>query len=264
MGTIFHAAGLYFGGDAPGAAERFLSDIEQEKPDLVIFSGDFTAHARKSEFAAAHDFLKRIKAPVLAVPGSRDYPRFNFLSRLCDPLALYRDYISPLQDTVHEDTDSFVVGINTARAFVPHWKRTQGMVSQEQIAYAHRHFRHADEDKLRILVCAHSPVETRGRHGNIAWGSTDLMYAMEDQHADLILCGGAQEVVTLAERGERTPLIVGGPPALREGYNILRLYPDRVEVQLIQRDGGSPVLLAQASRIRIRHDAEKETVEEVQ
>lgn len=246
-----------------GAAQRLLSDIEREKPDLVVFSGDFTAHAHKGEFKYAREFLQSIRAPVLAVPGSRDYPRFNILARLHDPLALYRDYITPLQDTVHEDAESFVVGINTARSFVPHWNRMQGMVRQEQISYAHRHFRHAHEDKARILVCAHSPVEMRGA-GSIIWGATDLMHAMEDQQADIILCGGAQEIVALAGRGERTPLIIGAPPVLQEGYNILRLYPDRVEIALIQRGGESRIVLAEMSRPRLRHDAEEENPQEAQ
>lgn len=263
LGVIFHASGLLCGAGFEKEASRLLTDISREKPNLVIFSGDFAAHGQKHEFVRAKDFLDSIAVPILAVPGSADYPRYDMVARVHDPLRLYRNYIAPLQDTVHEDTDSFVVGINTARAFVPHWNRGHGMVSQEQIAYVHRHFRHADDEKIRILVCAHPPVETRNAAA-IIWGSTDLMAALEDQQVDLILTGQAQQVCMLDGGGAQGPLMLGAPP-IHGGYNIVRLYPDRIEAELIQRNGDSDVILEHIMRPRIIHTKDSDPeMEEIQ
>lgn len=258
MSIILHASDLHFGKADPSVVESFYHEIERQRPDLVILSGDFTQIGSREEFALARDFIARITAPVFTIPGNHDIPRFHPWLRLTDPMRFYRDYIAPMQDVVHEDDNCFVVGINTARAILPHWNWANGMISQEQIQFAHNQFRHAAEEKVRIFVCHHplvnvknSPIDT------VVWGSTDMMAALVDQHVDLVLTGHIHHASVFRDANVRGPAMIGAASAtstrLRQqsnGYNIIRISPASIDIELIHWDGKSHVVFEQLSVAR--------------
>ena len=67
--------------------------VEEEKPDLVVISGDFTQRARTEQFQQACQFLERLREAghdVLAVPGNHDVPLYDVLRRFVSPLTRYR------------------------------------------------------------------------------------------------------------------------------------------------------------------------------
>ena len=256
MSIILHASDLHFGKAHPESIELFYQEIERQQPDLVILSGDFTQVGSKAEFRAARDFIKRISAPVFTVPGNHDIPRFHSMQRFLDPMKRYRDFISPLVDTVHEDDDCFVVGINTARPVLPHWNWANGMVGQDQIIFAHNQFRTAPNDKVRIFVCHHPLVNVQNAPiDTIVWGSTDLLGALEDQHVDVVLTGHIHHASILPHGEEsRGPVMIGSASAtstrLRKqsnGYNILRISKEKIDIELIHWDGKSHVVFESLS-----------------
>jgi 3',5'-cyclic AMP phosphodiesterase CpdA len=245
--VILHASDVHFGKADPDIVERFLQEIEARKPDLVVLSGDFTQVGSEAEFEQAAHFIERITAPVFTIPGNHDVPRFNLYQRFFDPMRRYREFISPIEDTVYEDDDIHVVGINTARPIVPHWNWANGMVSQDQIQFVWNQFRYAHESKVRIFVCHHPlmnvesvPIDT------IVWGSTDLLHILEEQHVDLVLTGHVHHASILPrEEGlPPGPVMIGSASAtstrLREqknGYNLIRIEPHKIHVDLIHWDG---------------------------
>ncbi len=246
MSLILHASDLHFGKADDLVVAAFLNEIEKRKPDLVILSGDFTQVGSREEFKQAAEFIKKIQAPVFTVPGNHDIPRFEWIKRFFDPMKNYRDFIAPMPDNVYEGDDVFVVGINTARPFVPHWNWANGMVSQTQVHDTHNHFRGADNGKVRIFVCHHPlinvenvPIDT------IVWGSTDLLFALEDQHVDLILTGHVHHASVLPQvEGHSGPVMVGSASATstrlrnqKNGYNLIHIEKTVIRVQLIHWDG---------------------------
>jgi len=255
MSIILHASDLHFGKADPAIVEVFYQEIERQKPDLVVLSGDFTQVGSVAEFKLARDFIKRITAPVFVVPGNHDIPRYNLWERLTDPIKRYRDYIAPMQDIVHENADCFIVGINTARPFLPHWNWANGMISQDQVQFVENHFRHADNDKVRIFVCHHPLLNVKGAPiDTVVWGSTDLLRVLEDQHVDVVLTGHLHHASILPYEESRGPVMIGSASAtstrLRNqsnGYNILRILPDKVEVELISWNGASHVVFESLS-----------------
>jgi 3',5'-cyclic AMP phosphodiesterase CpdA len=263
LSIILHASDLHFGKADPDVVELFYAEIERQKPDLVILSGDFTQVGSTREFKLARDFIARITAPVFTVPGNHDISRFNTWERFFDPMKHYRDYISPMQDIVYEDKDCFIVGINTARPVLPHWNWANGMISQDQVQFVENQFRHADNDKVRIFVCHHPLVNVRGAPiDTVVWGSTDMLKVLEDQQVNVVLTGHIHHASILPYEESRGPVMVGASSATstrlrnqNNGYNILRLLPDKVEIELVHWDGASHVVFESLAIPRLRENA---------
>ncbi len=66
---LLHISDLHFGHHDPALAAGFADDINAQKPDLVVASGDFTQVGTKEEFEQAREFLDRLDAPIFAVPA---------------------------------------------------------------------------------------------------------------------------------------------------------------------------------------------------
>jgi len=258
MSIILHASDLHFGKANPDTIEMFYREIERQKPELVILSGDFTQVGNKSEFILAQEFIKRITAPVFTVPGNHDIPRFQTYQRFFDPMRRYRKYIAPMEDTVYEDDHCFVVGINTARPVLPHWNWANGMISQAQVQFVYNQFRYAPNEKVRIFVCHHPLVNVKGAPiDTVVWGSTDLMKVLEDQQVNVVLTGHIHHASILPYEKGRGPVMIGSSSAtsrrLRKqsnGYNILRLAHDKIDIELIHWDGQSHVVFESLSIMR--------------
>lgn len=258
MTVILHASDLHFGKANPDTVESFFLEIERQKPDLVVLSGDFTQIGSKSEFIQARTFIERITAPVFTVPGNHDIPRFQTWQRLTDPMRRYRTYISPLPDTVHEDDDVYIVGINTARPIVPHWNWANGMISQNQVDFVRRQFSHAAREKVKIFVCHHPLINVQNAPiDTVVWGSTDLMHVLDDEQVDIVLTGHIHHASILPHRDTRGPVMIGASSAtstrLRKqgnGYNIIRLYPEKIDIELIHWDGAAYSVFESLSVVR--------------
>ncbi len=258
MSVILHASDLHFGKADPRVVEMFYAEIERQKPSLVILSGDFTQIGSRREFVQARDFIERITAPVVTVPGNHDIPRYQSWQRFFDPMRRYRQFISPLPDTVHEDDHCYVVGINTARPIVPHWNWANGMISQAQVEFVRRQFRIAPPGKAKIFVCHHplaniknSPIDT------VVWGSADMMAVLEEEHVDLVLTGHIHHASIMPYKEERGPVMIGSASAtstrLRQqsnGYNIIHVLPEKLDIELIHWDGVSHVVFENLSVMR--------------
>lgn len=93
MRTIAQMSDLHFGRHDPTVMEDLLTSVNDNRPDLVALSGDFTQRARHAEFAEARRFLDRISQPKLVVPGNHDVPLYNMFARFLAPFAKYDHYV---------------------------------------------------------------------------------------------------------------------------------------------------------------------------
>uniref|UniRef100_UPI001954B7FA metallophosphoesterase family protein n=1 Tax=Klebsiella pneumoniae TaxID=573 RepID=UPI001954B7FA len=71
MRRISQISDLHFGRTDPAVVEGLVRELDADRPDLLIISGDFTMAARRSEYAEAQAFLARLPKPWIAVPGNR-------------------------------------------------------------------------------------------------------------------------------------------------------------------------------------------------
>ena len=189
MPRLIHLSDLHFGAHDPRLVEAVEARIGEEKPDLMVISGDFTQRARTEEFKEACRFLTRLKEAgheVVGIPGNHDVPLYDVLRRFLSPLTRYKRYIDSELCPYHELEGAVVLGINTARSFT----FSDGRISHEQMDFIRQTFQRPRAG-LRILVTHHPlfalPVGSEVAH---AVGRSELaLDAISEAGVDLLLAG---------------------------------------------------------------------------
>ena len=154
MARLIHLSDLHFGAHEPRLVDAVAERIDEEKPNLVVISGDFTQRARTEQFKEACEFLNRLREAghdVLAVPGNHDVPLYDVFRRFLSPLTRYKRYIDDTLCPVHELPGVTVVGINTARSLT----FSDGRINEEQMRFIRETFGRSNPDALRVLVTHH-------------------------------------------------------------------------------------------------------------
>src|SRR5215208_2322300 len=129
MPRIIHLSDLHFGAHDPKLVDAVEGQVNADKPDLVVVSGDFTQRARTEQFKEACEFLDRLREAghdVLGVPGNHDVPLYDVLRRFLSPLARYRRFIDDSLCPFVELPGVAVLGINTARSLTVQDGRING------------------------------------------------------------------------------------------------------------------------------------------
>ncbi|MDA8192744.1 MAG: metallophosphoesterase [Thermaerobacter sp.] len=127
---ILHISDLHFEAQPetlyPGVNQHLRVAAEllaAEHPDLIIVSGDLTSHGSRNrkELEMARDWLLRLDAPVLAVPGNHDlganplrgqeYPETEAYEFLALRKTNYGSVFSPEPVTMHDLPTVAVIGI---------------------------------------------------------------------------------------------------------------------------------------------------------
>ena len=190
MPRIVHLSDLHFGAHDDVLVEAVERKIDQEAPELVVISGDFTQRARTEQFEQACAFLTRIRDKgheVLGVPGNHDVPLYDVLRRFLSPLARYKRFIDDSLCPFMDLPGMTVLGINTARSLT----FKDGHISHEQIDYIRECFRGTDPAKPRVLV-THHPLFAQKVEDETERGMKDQQRALDaiaDTGVDLLLAG---------------------------------------------------------------------------
>src|SRR5687768_5836498 len=154
MARLAHLSDLHFGAHDPKLVDAVARRMDEEKPDLVVISGDFTQRARTEQFKEACRFLDQLRESgheVLAIPGNHDVPLYDVLRRFLSPLTRYKRFIEDTLCPFHELPGVALLGINTARSFT----FSDGRISHEQMAFIRETFSRTDPSAFRILVTHH-------------------------------------------------------------------------------------------------------------
>ncbi|HXH53472.1 MAG TPA: metallophosphoesterase [Sphingomicrobium sp.] len=192
MARLIHLSDLHFGAHEPELVEAVEARVTEEKPDLVVVSGDFTQRARTSQFEEACAFLGRLRdsgLEVLGVPGNHDVPLYDVLRRFLSPLTRYRRFIDETLCPLHELPGVTVLGINTARSLT----FSDGRISHEQMDFICDTFSRTDPKAMRVLVTHHPlfalPVGEGGKLAKPVGRSELALDAIADAGVDLLLAG---------------------------------------------------------------------------
>ena len=192
MPRLIHLSDLHFGAHDPVLVEAVERRLDEEKPDLVVVSGDFTQRAKTEQFEEAGAFLMRVREAghdVLAVPGNHDVPLYDVLRRFLSPLTRYKRYIDSSLCPFIEIDGAAVLGINTARSLT----FKNGHISEEQMEMIRDTFERTPDNQPRILVTHHPlfalPVGDGPELGHTMDDQQMALDAIADAGVDLLLAG---------------------------------------------------------------------------
>lgn len=186
MSVLLQISDPHFGTEQALVVAALAALAQQQRPDLVVLSGDITQRARASQFHAARAFVDQLGAPVLAIPGNHDIPLFDLTARLHHPYARHCEAFGDELEPVHSSHDLLVVCVNTTRWY----RHTNGEVSAEQIERVARRLASADPAQLRVVV-VHQPValaRAEDRH-NLLRGYATALRAWAAAGGDLVMGG---------------------------------------------------------------------------
>ncbi len=186
MSVVLHISDTHFGTERPAVVEALVALAQQQRPDLVVLSGDITQRARPAQFRAARAFVDRLGAPLLAIPGNHDIPLFDVWTRLHRPYARHAAAFGADLEPVHTSQDLLVIGVNTTRA----WRHKHGEVSSAQVQRVAQHLAAASAAQLRVVV-VHQPAEvTRAEDRvHLLRGRTPALERWSAAGADLVMGG---------------------------------------------------------------------------
>jgi 3',5'-cyclic AMP phosphodiesterase CpdA len=210
MSVLLQISDTHFGTEQPQVVEALVALAAQQRPDVVVLSGDITQRARPAQFLAAKAFVDRLGAPVLAIPGNHDIALFDLWARLTGPYARYGAVFGHEIEPVHSSRDLLVVGVNTTRA----WRHKNGEVSAAQIDSVAKLLTAASPRQLRVVVVHQPAAVTQARdRPKLLRGHCVAKRAWSAAGADLVMGGHIHLPYTLALHGlaRRMWVVQAGP-----------------------------------------------------
>lgn len=235
---LFHLSDIHFGLEDRQALAWVEQCIASEGPGAVAITGDLTMRARRREFAAACNWIMRLKAPVTVEVGNHDLPYFNLVERFLVP---YRRFHA-IQALVEREIDLgglvLVPLKTTARA---QWRLnwSKGRVSRRALTRTL-----AAIDALppgtRVIVTAHHPLVEAGTRGSaLTHGGERALAALAERKVLAVLSGHVHDAFDLIHQTPAGPIRMIGAGTLSQrirstppSFNELTIAGDEVSVRV--------------------------------
>jgi 3',5'-cyclic AMP phosphodiesterase CpdA len=203
MSVVLHMSDPHFGTEQPRVVQALVALAHQQRPDLLVLSGDITQRARPAQFQAAGSLVDRLGAPLLAIAGNHDIPLFDLWTRLRRPYARHIVAFGADLEPVHCTADLMVVGVNTTRP----WRHKNGEVSRSQVDRVARLLQGAAPAQLRVVV-VHQPVAVtlKQDHPNLLRGHEMALKSWSAAGVDLVLGGHIHLPYVMALPSQARPI----------------------------------------------------------
>jgi 3',5'-cyclic-AMP phosphodiesterase len=157
-------------------------------PDLVLVAGDLTADGYAWEYERAAEWLGRIEAPLIVVPGnhdSRNVGYIHFERIFGDRFSIHRDeFVSERAERLGT-TGVTVLAVDSSEPDLD-----TGRLGREWYGWLREGFSAHPED-LKVLLIHHHVVAIpgAGRELNVITDAGDLLPVLSDLGVDLVLSG---------------------------------------------------------------------------
>ena len=122
MTLLLQVSDPHFGTERSAAVDALVQLVHEQRPDVLLLSGDITQRATHTQFDSARAFVGRLQVPaILAIPGNHDIPLFNLAARLISPYARYMHAFGRDLEPEFENDEVLVMALNTTRRYRPMW-----------------------------------------------------------------------------------------------------------------------------------------------
>lgn len=233
MTRIFHVSDVHFGTEDRAALDWFAAVVAAERPDLVLLTGDLTAAARRSEFAAAADWLDGLAAAVRIEPGNHDLPVYRPMLRLVAPYARVAALAARFHRPLLLPGVTLVSLKTTARAQLRrNW--SLGRVGPRALGAALDGLAQRRPDTLALVACHHPLLDADTRTRARTHGGAAALAALAAAGADAVCTGHVHDPFDRLWEGGARPVRLIGAGTLSErvratppSFNLLSVGPER-------------------------------------
>ncbi|MHA1913525.1 MAG: metallophosphoesterase family protein [Promethearchaeota archaeon] len=180
MVDVIQISDLHFGSEfVDQYMENVIEYIKENKPDVVICTGDIIHRGRVVQFNGVLPYINRIKklSKFMAIPGNHDAKNSG--------LVFFEKLIGPRRSRlILEEKDTIIVGVCSARDDM-----AEGMIGDEQLDWLGRQFNRNLEN--RILAVHHHlvPVPLSGQKFTTVRDAGEILEFTQLFEIDLVLMG---------------------------------------------------------------------------
>ena len=154
MRKLLQISDMHFGTEQLDVMAALLALSQENKPDVLVVSGDITQRATAEQFSRARAFCDSLRiAQMISLPGNHDIPLLNLFSRVMSPYAAYQKAFGHALEPALITPSLCLATVNTTRW----WRHKNGEVSKAQIDRVCEQLSRATPQQLRVVV-VHQPV----------------------------------------------------------------------------------------------------------
>jgi len=218
---IAHLSDLHFGNSiSHQKLDALTYDLIEQKPDLIVVTGDITDRGNVKQFRQAKNFLDSTNSPHIIVPGNREISLFAPWELIIPSMSMrrYRLFFGPSDRVFYksEEYKTVLLGLNSVSRF-PSWP---GSIARDSRYW----FREQAQNYLTYLkiLFLHHPLLP------VLRASSFWAHQLSDASALLTIC--AQFGVQLVLQGHK------------HRSSVVELRIPEMKVSMIVSSCGSPLL----------------------
>lgn len=206
------------------AYDLIVNEINRGKFDFVIHTGDVTNSGLREEYERAEYELKKIKKPLVVIPGNHDVRNVGY--------ELFERFIGPLNGT-YEFENGVLIWVDST---IP--DLSDGRIGNYKFRWLKAKLEEYSGRKFKIVAAHHHliPLPDTGRERNVLYNAGDVLDLLLRHEVNLYTCG--HKHVPNVYRAEDLVVDNAGCTSCRKtrkgdvnSYNIITLHDDgRVEV----------------------------------
>lgn len=182
---IVHLTDLHFGFHHPELVQPLADAVNATVPAQIVITGDLAHRARDDHFDMVRDFLRRLQAPVMCVPGNHDVPLYNVPGRISQPYAAYRQAVTGPREPIVDLPGARIVGLNSiARLY---WR--QGRAWPHRISRVVAALQAAPPGALRVVAVHHPFAQPADATKALMIGAAEGLARLAEAGCDMILSG---------------------------------------------------------------------------